>query len=528
MTTNLTTQPKPDPREEAWAIHRELCHMLSGDSVLIPFSEGEPDWSTTSRNTIEKVNDWADFEETDIPRLAILTDGFQRFIGKGEDVSVVTLWRAGTPIIQQIGGEPCIRAVDAIMDAVIDDIPLADVLPTADPRHEMPDLTPMERKLSEIGDRLAKPPTAANDNTPKKQEPAVREIGVINPAHWHGEEVPEREWYAADLIPMRQVTIISGDGGVGKSLLALQIGAAGCMGSETLGMTLLGGRTLYLGAEDEAEEFHRRLLAIVSAHGKTLADLEDFRLVPLAGMDALLAIPDNKGVMQPTPLWTSVEEYTEAFKPKLIVLDTVADLFGGDEIKRGQARQFISMLRHLAIKINCAVVLLAHPSVQGMQTGTGASGSTGWSNSSRSRLYMTRPDDKGADPDLRVLKTMKINYGKVGGQISIRWKDGSFELDDGKPAAGSMMLAARAEAVFRDLLSMFNRQGRSVCHVPGTTYAPAMMAKMPEAEGIPKARFVDAMNVLLQSGDIKIVVEGPPSRPRQRLILASEDFGGGD
>jgi len=245
--------------------------------------------------------------------------------------------------------------------------------------------------------------------------------------------VPSREWYVDDLIPMRQVTIVYGDGGTGKSLWALQIGAAGAMGIQTLGLTPAAGRTFYLGAEDEADEFHRRLVDITHAHGKRLKDLSDFRLAPLAGMDALLSVPDRSGNMHPTPLWTATADYVRDFKPNLVVLDTVADLFGGDEIKRGQARQFIGMLKGLAIEVNCAVILLAHPSVDGMRTGTGSSGSTGWSNSARSRLYLTRPEGKEADPDLRILKTMKINYGKVGNELKMKWHEGVFALDDGRP-----------------------------------------------------------------------------------------------
>lgn len=359
---------------------------------------------------------------------------------------------------------------------------------------------------------------AANDNVPSKLE-------VVSPSDWHDQPIPEREWYAPNLIPMRQVTIVSGDGGVGKSLWALQIGAAGAMAVDTLDIAPMSGRTLYLGAEDEAEEFHRRLADIAAAHGRTLADLTEFRLIPLAGMDALLSVPNKAGVMEQTPLWRMVMDYAREFKPKLMVLDTVADLFGGDEIKRGQARQFIGMLRQAAIELDCAIILLAHPSQNGMQTGSGSSGSTGWSNSSRSRLYMTRPDDKGADPDLRIIKTMKINYGKTGGEIRVRWQEGAFILDDGKPAMAEALLDAKSDRIFSELLSMLNRQGRNVCHVPGTTYAPAIMAKLPESDGITKERLTKSMNRLLRDGIIKIIKEGPASKQRQRLILEAEDFG---
>jgi len=350
-----------------------------------------------------------------------------------------------------------------------------------------------------------------------------KSLTIVDPTEWHGQPVPDREWFLPGLVPARNVTLLSGDGGVGKSLLALQIAAASALGVDTMGLTPQAGRVFYLGAEDEEDEFRRRLAQIVAGHGRTLADLDgNFRLSPMAGEDATLALPDRAKNMQPTAMMESLVDQVTSFRPGLLILDTSADLFGGDEINRVQVRQFVGMLRKIAMGIDCAVILLSHPSIQGIQSGSGLSGSTAWNNSVRSRLYLTAAQD---DDEARVLTTVKSNYGKKGGGIKMRWSDGTFVLDDGKPTAGASMLAAQAERVFCELLSMLTRQGRNVCHVPGTTYAPSVMAKLPEAQGVNKARLVDAMNGLLASGAVKIVVEGPASRQRQRLILAAEDFG---
>jgi RecA-family ATPase len=379
-----------------------------------------------------------------------------------------------------------------------------------------------ERVSIGIGDDGAAYTFTIKSGRKKLVEPAP--LTWVNPAQWHGEPVPARQWYVPDLIPMRQVTLLYGDGGVGKSLLALQIAAAGAMSVETLGLVPWAGRVIYLGAEDEADEFHRRLADISKTLGGDLSDLHLFRLLPAADMDALLSVPDKAGTMQPTALWREFAEKAQSYNPKLIVLDTAADLYGGDEVKRGQVRQFVSMLRKLAIKVNCAVILLAHPSVQGMTSGTGTSGSTGWSNSSRSRLYLTADKE---DSDLRILKTMKINYGKVGGELKLRWQDGAFVLDDGKPSPAAGMMAKRAKDVFLRLLSETNRVGSKVGPSPSATYAPKVFADRKDAGGIKKDAFTDAMNELLADGTIAIVTEGRKGRETKRLVVVADEIAQG-
>lgn len=360
-------------------------------------------------------------------------------------------------------------------------------------------------------------PKADNDNDPAGPKGAP--LPVICPADWHGLPVPQREWFIEGLIPTRQVTMLAGDGGVGKSLLGAQIAAAASLGVETLGLTPARCGVVYLGAEDEAEEFHRRLADIVAAHDRTLADLADFRLIPLADRDALLATPDSKGVMQPTSNFLSLDNHIARHQPGLVILDTSADLFGGDEIKRGQVRQFVAMLRGLAIKWNCAVVLLSHPSVSGMQTGTGTSGSTAWNNSVRSRIYLTRPDGKDVDPDIRILKTMKANYGAVGDEMTLRWRAGAFVLDDGLPAEALAFVEKRHEEIFLALLRKLSDQGVNVTATPCSTYAPTVFMKHSEAKGLKRENLADAMRRLMDVGRVRMVTEGSASRKRSRLVV---------
>src|SRR5262249_59193830 len=49
-----------------------------------------------------------------------------------------------------------------------------------------------------------------------------------------GQPTPEREWAVRDRILARAVTLLSGDGGVGKSILALHLGIAAVLGRDWL------------------------------------------------------------------------------------------------------------------------------------------------------------------------------------------------------------------------------------------------------------------------------------------------------
>ncbi|WP_165422069.1 AAA family ATPase [Rhizobium ruizarguesonis] len=528
LDTNIEELRAMSPRENPASDSREAMIFgiydrlydhghCSVDVVLAPAdADGEPDWENTGPANVSSLPHdlWPD-DLTEAKRACVIVSNID---GCDPDSTfIVTIHdETGIPGMFQIHGPEIDRVVaDSIIGRDLGNRP-----PPKEP-------TELQKSMARLRAELFSPqPAAANDNKPaptaKPNGPAT--VHVINPADWHGEQVPTREWYCEGLIPMRTVTILNGDGGVGKSLLALQLAAAGAMGLDTLGMEPLAGRTLVLGAEDDADEFQRRLDDIARAHGKGLEVLSMLRLIPLADRDALLAIPDRAQVMQPTPLWRGIETYARDFKPKLIILDTAADLFGGDEIKRSQVRQFIAMLRKLAMEIDCAIVLLAHPSVQGMQSGTGTSGSTAWNNSVRSRLYLTK-GDKDADPDIRIMKTMKANYGKTGDEIRIKWKDGIFVLDDGKPSPSSALVNVRAERIFRDVLSAINRSGERVAKTKGLNYAPKVMAERPDAQGLSAKLLEAAMQRLLAAGELRVVMEGPPSKPRQRLMLEAECYG---
>ena len=203
---------------------------------------------------------------------------------------------------------------------------------------------------------------------------------------------------------------------------------------------------------------------------------------------------------------------------KILIIDTLADTFGGNENVRPEVRKFVAnCLGGIAKEVGCAVLVTGHPSRAGLQTGSGDSGSTAWHNSVRSRLYL----DNSHNNDERVLKRMKSNYASMeDSEIQLRWNEGVFEEIAPLTDLELVQQHQHAQEAFMQRLDVLTNQERCLSSSPNATnYAPKVMAQMQdEHENVTKDSLVTAMNNLLQMRKIRIEKVGPPSKKKQRLV----------
>jgi RecA-family ATPase len=160
-----------------------------------------------------------------------------------------------------------------------------------------------------------------------------------------------------------------------------------------------------------------------------------------------------------------------------------------------------------------------------MNSGSGTSGSTAWSNSVRSRLFFEAAkatDGSEPDPDLRVLSIKKLNYGPQGCPVTVRWKAGAYVLEGCMSSLDRLALATKAEERFLEMLRLFEEQAQNVAATRGTNYAPARFAEHPKADGLGKRHLAIAMQSLLDKNMIHIETVGPPSTRRHRLVCGGK------
>ena len=245
---------------------------------------------------------------------------------------------------------------------------------------------------------------------------------------------PPREWVVTDWVVQGAVNSLYGHGGVGKTLLAQQIGLCVATGMPFLDMPTKQMPVLAVLCEDDQDEVHRRSHAMLNV--LTLGfnpHLDDCLLWSRIGAQNFLLDYQN-GRPLVTPFYQQVFDHLKDMgpEPKLLILDTLADLFGGNEIDRVQANYFVkTTLGNIALATNTTILMLAHPSRSGLDSGDMLSGSTAWHNAVRSRLALqwVKGDDGKPDPDMidqRILTRPKANYAQANAEVLIEYKGGAF------------------------------------------------------------------------------------------------------
>ena len=342
--------------------------------------------------------------------------------------------------------------------------------------------------------------------------------GAIDPGEWAGLKSPIRRFIIPGWIVRGSCGLLSGQEGVGKSLIAQQMATCAALGLTFLGLDICQANVVYITCEDPIEELWRRQENINAMLGVTMADLAGkLKLVSLKGVIGNeLGTYDTAGLLTPSARYRQIETAARDFKAGVVFLDNAAHLFPGNENARHDVAVFLGLLEKLSEVIDGAVILLAHPNKQhsqGNKQGNEYSGSTGWSAHVRNRLFLdwAEKDDAGnfMGDDGRVLRKSKANYGKKGEEVYLRWHEWAFLRDQDLPAdvAAQMREIGRANfenECFVSCLKQRTAERRPVSENPASrTFAPKMFAEMPEARRCNQEQLTQAMDRLFRLKTIK-------------------------
>lgn len=247
---------------------------------------------------------------------------------------------------------------------------------------------------------------------------------------------PPRDFVIQDLILGAKSALLAGLGGVSKSQLILQAVICVALGLPFMGRKTKEGAALVLLGEEDAAEISRRVNAIAKVMqltGEQLALLESrVRCLPMVGLDVRLTKPiagslEGSGLANEI-IEASKELETECGLPvRLIGLDHLGLIHGGDFNAREDAVQTMLYVNHIAQETGAAVVVLAHsPKASISKEAANAAdvaGSAGFVDQSRGVYILRTMDDiegkqYGIDSDHRKqyvsLSNVKANYTAHG------------------------------------------------------------------------------------------------------------------
>jgi RecA-family ATPase len=330
---------------------------------------------------------------------------------------------------------------------------------------------------------------------------------------WHDlarREIPPRSWIIDHWLGCGHVTLLAGRGGIGKSLLAQQIGSAVAIGTPYIDAIPTPRTVLYWAAEDDPDELWRRQSAI-AAHMKLPLEAFADRLYieSFADRDCTLATT-TYGALTYTPMIGVLEQQIGDYRADLVILDNIARLFGGNENSRHDVTVFIAALVGAAAGRAAGILLLGHNS---RVPGSEFSGSSAWENSVRSRLWFDdRPPDQpkteneDPDPDLRYLARRKANY-TARDLRTMHYREGVF-VADAAEGGGSGLLdhirRGKADRVtveaFRKLIGMGQAPSDGAS---SPNNLPKLVMDYKLSEGLTRREITDAMRRLMTEGRFK-------------------------
>jgi RecA-family ATPase len=156
---------------------------------------------------------------------------------------------------------------------------------------------------------------------PADQKP----LTLVTPQQWKDAVLELMRWLAMHRIPVDDVTILSADGGLGKTTLALQLAVAvACVLGDWLGTVTLSGPVIFFSAEEPEPEMRRRLDRIARKRGINPDDIENLHFHFAEPDEALLAISTPAGTIAPTATFWTLYRAMMDIRPALLVIDSVA------------------------------------------------------------------------------------------------------------------------------------------------------------------------------------------------------------
>jgi KaiC/GvpD/RAD55 family RecA-like ATPase len=184
-------------------------------------------------------------------------------------------------------------------------------------------------------------PAVVEDDDPVDRTELGARIEFVDVAQMLRFDPKPVKWLVDGIAVKGALSMLAGQPGEGKSLLALAVASGVARGETTAGLRCRPGRVLILDAEQSQAEIHRRVRALgMSADQVEIAVVDGFDL--MRDLDLIAREVDDR-------------------RPDLVVLDSYRSMWTGDENDPARvAPPLYHLNKRIAHRFGCAVLLLHH------------------------------------------------------------------------------------------------------------------------------------------------------------------------
>lgn len=364
---------------------------------------------------------------------------------------------------------------------------------------------------------------------------------AVHAGAWTEADIPPRPWIVPGYFMRGTLTVISGHGSAGKSLLscawAISAATAQPIGRFRPREPVRVG---LFNVEDDDAEQQRRLSAALRQFGMTPADVAGriIRMHPTP-IGTLLDHDGLSGVTSATKILNLLEEAIKTYSLDLVFLDPLVELHTANENDNTAIRHVLARMRELAAKHNLAAGIVHHQRKGGTAGDPdairGASAIVGAARQVLTVATMTEDEAVALDqPPEHRFRFLRVDGAKLNYCLpsDAEWYEkAEHELDNGELIAAATPWApprftADPAMIAAGLTALRRGLGGEPCSESNASDASVRRAF--EAAGIPRAVHTQIMDDLKVSGDALIRGWRDPvaRRIRKRVWVHGNTFEG--
>jgi putative DNA primase/helicase len=239
-------------------------------------------------------------------------------------------------------------------------------------------------------------------------------------------------WLWRDRVPLRGLTVLAGEKGLGKSILTCALLPAGLTQGRLDGE--LEGCPVDVAVATAEDDWRAVVKPRLAAHGADLDRVHRVRLNDQDG-DGVLTLPDHLVLLEDAV--TRLRDARGAVS--MLVVDPIGAFLAQstDSHKDAHVRRALAPLAAMADRLDLSVVVVAHLNKDdSKRLISRVSGSGAFVNAARSVLGFVRDpdDDDGEQGCNRVLVHAASNWGRYAPSLAYRVEGRDVQADDGSTA----------------------------------------------------------------------------------------------